>query len=288
MEEKIFSNNFTLRFQKSIIEKEYIEMKEKLHKYYVKYMTMLVFIINIGLIILFSIILKENFHLLNFKILALSTYVFSFIVLSAFIISLALSNNSKILNLINNIDYFILFFLMTNLYFVVGEFLGGIPMITYLLMGTEMIIRLVWVLLGLQGFLESFVLIIIAIIFEWVLYGNIPTKIPMKDLHLFNGTHSIIMLYVLIFSYFMIKQQKVSFFFFKNANAKAEWFSSVLENINTGYLIIKNGKVFYVNSYLYSKLETLNFTDETNEESNIRLTTCDSKIILIFIFLKRN
>jgi hypothetical protein len=276
MEEKIFKSNFKLDFILPTIEKEFSKHKEHLILKCIKIFTWIIFILSLGPTILISCNFKF-YKYISFQIIMYTSYSTSFILFINLLLVKFLNKRILLMRIIIFVTYYLFTFVWVNFLYQIGHFLQGPPILFFALFSAEMIFRLIWVLVGIMGFVDSLIIISSAIITEWVMYGPMPGFIPLTETMLYILSHSVGMILMLIFSYFLVKQQKRAFYFYQKANLKAIWFSSILENINTGYMSSSKLGISYVNTYLSSMLENLKFNQNIINESNNKNKTIESK-----------
>lgn len=288
MEEKIFKSEFKLNFILTNIENEYSKHKEQLIQKCVKIFTWIIFIMSLGPTILISCNFKF-YGYINFKIIMYTSYFTSFVLFINLLIVRYKIDKTNLMRLIIYVNYYLFTFVWVNFLYQIGHFLKGPPILFFALFSAEMIFRLIWVLIGIFGFTDSLIIICSAIITEWAIYGPMPGFIPLIETMLYILSHSVGMILMLIFSYFLVKQQKRAFYFYHRANMKAKWFSSILESMNTGYMSLSKVGINYVNTYLSSILENLKFNQNIISESNNKHKfTTESKQInnnLKFLFI---
>jgi hypothetical protein len=119
----------------------------------------------------------------------------------------------------------------------------------------EILFRLFWVIFGIQGFIENFILTCISIIIAWAIY--VPTHFgnELTTSYFNNLGYTLILFVVMLLSYILERQQKNAFYFQIKAKTKTNWLLNVLDNMSTGFLSIRGDTISYVNSFFKNKLE---------------------------------
>jgi hypothetical protein len=182
-----------------------------------------------------------------------------------------LTKKIKIIKMINYTIFFFQIFVIIAFRFAiikVTNFYSILLFFEYLL---EIIVRLIWVVFFLHSFLESLVLNILSLITVWIV---VPTLFPEK---LYNEeiintlAYSFVLLSVIIIAYVLERQQKEAFYFHWQADTKAKWLINVFENLNSGFVSIKNSKISYINSYFKIFLQNIKFNDQIRKDKNLEV-----------------
>lgn len=133
----------------------------------------------------------------------------------------------------------------------------------------DIVLRLTWVLLFIQTFIESFLLNMFSIFTIWL---TIPFLFPADyyNTAMTNfSSYSCSILVVIGFSYILSRQQKKGFYFNWVADTKANWLTSVFENMNTGFISIKGEKISYINSFMLNQFKKIRNVIRENKENQI-------------------
>jgi hypothetical protein len=141
----------------------------------------------------------------------------------------------------------------------------------------EINFRLIWVLLHVQSFLECFILNTLSILTIWLIVPFIyPADVYNRGMFNFFA-YSCALMSVISFAYFLEKNSKKAFYFHWISDKKANWLSNVFENMNSGFVSFRGGRISYINSSLKKQLKKFkNFTKKyspTNSEIFIKNQT---------------
>lgn len=255
MKEPIYKSCFSLKFDNESIEAEWQKQKQKYIRKMNKIISTALFVVSIGISVGISFYFMKFFNDSNlFKVVLFTSYIAAFVYLVNTILSYCVQN-IKIIIYVQHINYILFAFLACDFRFPFLNLSQTNAILFYILFNFEILARVVWVLLQLQGFLECFILNSIQIALIWILYApNFDDSTFMRSMYnilAYTFTLSV----VVFFSYILERQQKNAFFFSLTSVKKAEWFMNIFENMNTGFLSIKGDKVSYLNSYLAKKIK---------------------------------
>jgi signal transduction histidine kinase/CheY-like chemotaxis protein len=153
-------------------------------------------------------------------------------------------------------------FMSVRFYFA---FILKVDLLVYsLVFVLEMMFRLFWAVLGLIDFVPGVFIVVINVSLNVALIS--PT-IPLFLFYSFTIYTSIILLTCGL-SYFFIKEQKKSFYYNLSLKLKNEWYESIIDNMNSGFISIKNNVIQYNNKTLLSFVKTT-VSASTNENINL-------------------
>jgi hypothetical protein len=88
------------------------------------------------------------------------------------------------------------------------------------------------------------------------------------------------------FSYFIEKERKGSFYYSDHDNLKTKWLSSILDKMNTGYISIKDDKIFFINSCSTQKFNSWKYlqneylADERLKQVNFKYDSTTKKFYI--------
>lgn len=268
MQEKIFTSPLNLKMENKQVESDFQKMKIKKFKFFHFKITLFSFISSLSVMI-FQYFLYEKFQDIKFFKFNLIMNSIATVMYLLLMICSYLTNNIQIMKWI---DYFIFYFQI----FVIMAFRFAIIRATdaslillffeYLI---EIIVRLIWVLLFLHSFKESFFLNTLSLVTVWIVVTSL---FPEKsfNIEIINTlTYSCVIISVIVIGYILERQQKEAFYFQWQANSKAKWLTNVFENLNSGFVSIKNSKISYVNSYFKKFLQNLKIIDKFQNIENL-------------------
>jgi signal transduction histidine kinase len=121
----------------------------------------------------------------------------------------------------------------------------------FLLFVSEMIIRMMWFMLGCIGFKTGVYLHIITMILKLSLFSIItPNEVYYR-----TSIYNIILICVNLLSYFYCKERKISFYYNIMLKLKNEWYKNIIDNMNSGFISIRDGQVEYCNKTLLGYIQ---------------------------------
>lgn len=100
---------------------------------------------------------------------------------------------------------------------------------------------------------RSIILNFLIIFSSWIIYFFIESiEIPLS-LMIF---HNLLVTMNGVFSFFYNRENRKNFLINHEVKEKNEWYQSVLENMNSGLILIRNNKIVYMNNYFKEKVYT--------------------------------
>jgi hypothetical protein len=162
--------------------------------------------------------------------------------------------------------YFLLLFIFVNFRYTIFRVAKINTVVFYFLVIIEITIRLIWVIVGLQSFLECLMLNGFCVVFMWIVYPPVFPKEIFSDGMINYMVYSTALLVCIVFSYVLERQQKLAFYFHWVAEKKAAWLASVFENMNAGFISIRGDKITYINSFLLKQFYKIKSSKEKNRE----------------------
>lgn len=250
MKDKIFKSCFNLQFTKKETEAEYENHKCGLIKKYILLYSFLMLLFAFGTSITASIYLEKFYLRVDFRITTYTSYFISIIYIVFLIIS-AFVKNPQVLKYMNYVNYYLITFIFVNFRYGLVNWIKVDIIIFYAINTFEIVVRVSWLLIGLLGFLESVLLNTLIILSNWIYYVPIQRD---EFTFYFLIAHTIVYVIVISFSYSCEYQQRKSFYFILVANKKNKWFSNIFENMNTGFISVKDGKIKYINKFMLENL----------------------------------
>jgi signal transduction histidine kinase/CheY-like chemotaxis protein len=253
MNYKIFKSNITLTYND-----KFFETKYKQHRYIHlrKYNIILSSILTVLSIIITILLIFEFPGLkLIFQYYAAAMYCYISCILTVIVTVLSIwLKNNRYQEWLIYINYLMILFLFTNYKFYAGYVLKADYMIYVLIFITEIMFRLAWFVYGCIDFLPGFYLQLITIILNFALYGII---VPRNFFYRFT-IHHCILLFTSLLSYLYIREQKRSFYYNLKLETKIEWYKSIIDNMNSGFISINNNEEIQ-----YTNMTLLNFLRNT-------------------------
>jgi signal transduction histidine kinase len=268
---KHFRNLWCLRLFYPGIDQKFVKMRDEKILKINPYFTIITFIIAL-LDTIYQTVIKTNgkINLFSWSNTALNlsyaASAFNFI----FLIFVITFKNPTLQRLLNYLNYLI----VTIPLFLTRSILYRTELadnnIFSLLLIIEFFIRIAWLFFNMILFQEALVLnstiIISLLIFTPIV---MPSKNSLDD---YNVPYNLFLVVFTLISYFHTKQLKESFNFNFNLKSKNRWFSNIMENMNSGFLYLKNGRINYMNNILIEKMmknkEISNIIEDQNPNKN--------------------
>jgi hypothetical protein len=268
--ENIFGSKFKLYFKQKQIEEEYTkDVNEKLNNY-VKLLT-----ISLGMLSLIPCFeVAFMFYLTSYKdFMGVTILTFTinliYLVLTCLVCN---TKNIKILRVINYINYSLVAFILLNILYPLVHYMKISKIILYGIISLEVFARMVWILLGLHGFMEGLLICIFTSVAAWSTYATIGEGLAVENNILLLITRTICMMFVVIFAYFLEKTQRKVYYFDYLNKKKNEWNENVLNKMNAGFFSYKNKNINYINHYLQNEIKNWKFLNLKPICSNSKTT----------------
>lgn len=249
MNERIFYNRIKLNFQEKEAESDYQIKKDKILNLCIRHVILFSLVSSLAVAIFQIFYFDKAKSLILYKFNLISSFSASliytiFILLSFFI------KNSRVYKWFHYIVFFYQIFVIISFRFTIIRIVEAPSILLFLEYLFEILVRLTWVVFNLQSFSESFMLNTLSLVAVWIVIPNLYPEIYLKDELYFTMAYSFVLVSVIIIAYILEKQQRIAFYYQWKADRKAQWLTNVLENLNSGFMSIKEGKVTYINSFL--------------------------------------
>lgn len=273
---EIFDSCFKLSFSQKDIESDYSRNKEKSVSSSLKIVSILIFILSCAASTSISFFYADYADL-SFKVLMVISYFITFCYLIFLSLLFCMRKNIRFYKFLNNFNYSVLVFVSINFRYPLIHYLKVNNILFYALMTVETMFRLGFIVVNLITFLENFILNCITLFFIWVVYPPIGDPTTELTNMLLLLACSMDVLLVILFGYFLERQRKMAFYYSFTANRKAQWLLNILDNLNNGFISIKNKKIAYINSYMLNKIENYksNYKDQVMDFNLNPLTTSE-------------
>jgi signal transduction histidine kinase len=247
MSYNMFNSIFTLRFRDSYYETKYIEEKYAFRKKYNIILSLILTCISVAISICFILYIEQLKKYFAAFYMVMICFVTTLINIIVTLLCIFIKGN-RLQEWLTYINYMLIYFtfILMRLYF---NWILKIDILTYaLVMVVEVIFRLTWSMLGLVDFVPGSYLQIANVVFTFALYGPI---FPLKYYYSFS-IYTVILVLTSSLSYFFIREQKKSFYYNLSLKHKNEWYESIIDNMNSGFMSIKDNEVQYYNKTLLS------------------------------------
>jgi hypothetical protein len=209
----------------------------------------------------------------------LSTLVYLiFLFLSCF------CKNIKLLRWIHYFNFYLQIFIAIGFRYTIIRFSKVEIFVLFYLYLIDIVIRLVWVLLFIQTFIESFIWNLLSILTIWLTIPFLFSADVYNTAMTNFSSYTCALLVVIAFSYVLSRQQKRAFYFHWMADRKANWLTSVFENMNTGFISIKGEKISYINSFMLNQFKKIRKTIKEQEGNQLITERPESNKFLKILF----
>jgi signal transduction histidine kinase/CheY-like chemotaxis protein len=266
--DNIFESKFTLRLKDKFFEQQYQDKRYKKLKKYNIILSSVLFVMAVAITIIISLqkaIMFENFVNQYRSILQFITTL----LLSINLILSIVVKNPKVQSWITYINYIYILFVFNTLKFYFVRILEVDMLIYTFLFTVEMFFRKSWFFIGLIDFVPGVYLQVVSIVLNYVMYS--PTSV--LSLQFRFSINAGIMMITNGITYFYIKEQKRSFYYYLFMKSKYDWFKNVIDNMNSGFMSVEKNEIQYFN-YTMVKLINNNLTikETAADSSNDYLT----------------
>jgi signal transduction histidine kinase len=250
MDFKIFKNKITLKFNNNVMETDY--SKSCLQKLTNRnfFITLAFFFISLLTNIL--IIYNYNSYLTKLpyiKNLSLSCSISFFYLI--FLIFLKWTRYSLIQYLTNYFNFANIFFLFSFFRFYLELIDNKEQILGFILLILDFIFKLFLLAQGNFGVIEIFLLLIFN---SFSIIAYYLPSVTWDDLRsYFIGYNCLLILFLLV-TYCYVYHSKKTFYFTTKLKNKMNWCKNIIDNMSSGFVFIKNGKIKYINKMLKERI----------------------------------
>lgn len=274
MTEQIFSNDFTIKFSDNNYEKDF-KNKNKHHAIMFSFwVSLILFFLSLICSILF--ILSDN--TIIYGELGLKTdlkhtfwliYLITFLFFANTIINIFVKHNITFKKVCCYFNYYGILFIF--FYYGIYIFLNSNKnpfLYIYFVLFVEFIIRLAIILFQMIDFIESLILNIFIAGTVWLLVYYFEMLNLTIQINIF---HNLKLFLVSGYAYFYSKQIRRAFYFNEKEKEQIIWYKSIIEKMNSGFILVKNNKIeimnriildFFINNLYFAKLINKNSSQE--------------------------
>jgi signal transduction histidine kinase/CheY-like chemotaxis protein len=261
---QIFNSRITLSFKDKYYDMKYNQETTASRKKYNILTSVFLTCISIAFTIPMIMEYSNLKEALNSRYSAMLCYISTGLILVLTTICIIVKNHSfqkwltylnyiAILFVFSNFRYYCLFMLKTDIF------------IYTLLFIVEMKFRLVLFIVGLIDFVPGVYLQLILIIFNISIFSPI---LPLT-LYFRFSIYAFLMMLMSLMSYFFTRERKRSFYWNLSLKIKNSWYESIIDNMNSGFISIKDKEIQYYNKTLlgFLKKPSSNEVILTNNEN---------------------
>jgi hypothetical protein len=267
MPEPLFENNFHLKLAIKKIESEYQNMKDSKLSCFSTPIILLSIIFSWATMIFQYVFFqqneKNNFFKLNLVMTTITSLMYMIMILIA-----TISKNIKVKRWINYLIFYFQVYVIIAFRFVIFQVLNVTPIFLFLEYTIEIVVRLFYVIASIHSFLESLVLNFISLSTVWILITLLIPEQFYKEEMKNTANYTLIIIFVVAISYFLERQQKEAFYYRWQADAKVRRLTNSYENLTSGFVSVKNGKISFFNKYLKEILLNEKFNEKIMRRKN--------------------
>ena len=256
MNDNIFNNNFKLRFNNKEVEVDFQKMKDEKFIYFNKWIIIFSLCSAVAVSIFQAFYFEAFDKYIFFKFNSITTLLAAFMYL-IFVIASYRCKNLIILKWLHYVLFYFQIFVIMAFRFAIIRIVNVSPILLFFQYFFEIIVRLVCVILFLHSFLESLILNTLSLLTVWIVIPSLFPPDNFKDEMINTLAYSCVLFSVMGIAFILERQQKLAFYFFWLADNKAKWLTNVFDNLNSGFLSIKGGKISFINSFFLTRMKKL-------------------------------
>jgi hypothetical protein len=267
MSEAIFENWFYLTLTNKKTELEYQYMRDKKLLFFSTAIISFSMLASWAVMVFQYVYYQQNEDIKFFKINVSMTTIASII----YVIMLVIGVKTKNIKIIRFINYFIFYFqifVIIAFRYAIFRVVSVTQLLLFLEYLIEIIVRLIWVVGFIHSFIESLILNLMSVTTVWFI---IPILIPEKfynDEIKNTVNYTLVIIAVIAISYLLERQQKKAFYYRLQADAKVRRLTNSFENLKSGFVSLKNGKISFINKHLKDILLNEKFNEKVGRRKN--------------------
>jgi signal transduction histidine kinase len=260
----IFNSLVTLRYKDKHYEAKYKEKHSLRRKYNIflsLFLTCLIISVSILMIVDYSD-LDGSYNTRYSTMFCFITGALSIIITLLCIIV----KGNKFQEWLTYVSYILILFVFANLRYYLVWVIKIDLLIYTLIFVIEMIFRLMWFELGLIDFVPGVYLQLTSMVINFCIFAPI---LPRNYFFRFS-VYNCILILTSIMSYFLIREQKRSFYYNLSLKLQNQWYESIIDNMNSGFISIKDREIQYFNKILLSFFrEPYNSDVQSNNNNDV-------------------
>jgi hypothetical protein len=279
MSDAIFQNFLYLTLTNKKTELEYQKMRDKKLFFLTLPIILFSIIASWATMVFQYVYYKQNEDIKLFKINVIMTTIASIIYVFMLLVGTR-TKNIKILRFINYFIFYFQIFVIIAFRYAIFRVVSVTPLLLFLEYLFEIVVRLIWVVGFIHSFVESLLLNLMSVISVWLI---VPFLIPEQfyDDEIKNTlNYTLVIVAVIAISYVLEIQQKEAFYYRLQADSKVKRLTNYFENLKSGFVSLKNGKISFINKHLKDILLNKKFKDkfERTKQSTANSTFTEGKI----------
>jgi signal transduction histidine kinase/CheY-like chemotaxis protein len=128
----------------------------------------------------------------------------------------------------------------------------------------QILLRQLWFFTSNLDFMEGVLIVLSNLIFAYAFFGPV---LPLNQHYKFVIVFIIVILSVAM-TYFYVFEKKKSFFYNRNLKNQNEWYDSIIQNMDSGFIKVKSDRIIFINKTLLNNLQNVEGFEELGENNN--------------------
>jgi signal transduction histidine kinase len=250
MDFNIFKNKFTLTYRSKTTEKGYSKLQyENLRKYgiYITLAFCLISLIACSLLIYhYAVYLGYNSYVKNLSFSCSISIIY--LILLAVILRF---KNPCTLYTANYYNFIVVFFLFSFFRYYLELMKNKEQIAGFILLILDFIFKLFLITRGTFNILDTLLLCVANCLM--IIAFLLPT-VPWSELKSYFIGYTCLLVLFLLTTYAYVFHAKSTFYYNTKLKNKAAWARGVIDNMSSGFVYVKNGKIKYINKMLTDKI----------------------------------
>jgi signal transduction histidine kinase len=260
--ENIFESLITLKFKERLYETIYQQNKDQTIKKYNIIQSSILFLLSLVLTIIFCLDMSTMVERFDLKYVMILQFVSNGLITIKLLLTIFISN-LKIQRWLTYFSYICISLVFAPYRYWLIYWIDIDIMIICFLFTLESFFRLVIFFLGIIDFMPG---LYVQVLSQMVNYGLFYIPVPMR-FHFRFSIYACILLLTNVIAYFYTKEQRRSFYYYHSLKNRYEWFKNIIDNMNSGFVVITNGQIqYYNNTFLKFFSDRLIATNSSQEE----------------------
>jgi hypothetical protein len=280
--DEVFKTRLNLKFIEIDVESDFRKMKDNKLNLFIRPAVIFSFISSVAVSTFISFYIESSKNIKIFQFSLFTSWIASFIYF-IFIVGLCITKNLKLYRWMNFFFFYFQIYVIIAIRFALVKIVKVSSIMIFFEYFLEIFIRLFWVILYLQSFSESLIMNMLSLVTVWIVICSMYPVEYLREEIIITLAYSFVIFSVIVLAWIIERQQKLAFYFKWKAEKKASWLTKVLDNLNSGFISMKKGKINYINSFLLSLIykfkqlknkNTNNLLHKDLESKNIFLKSC--------------
>lgn len=245
----VLSNMLNTRVYNLMIESDFQAMRNKKLMFFSLPILLFSLASSLSVMIFQFFFLKNNFEIVFFKFNIIMTSIATLLYFILLIFSVS-RKNIKINRVVNYIIFYFQIFVIIAFRFAIFRVINVTSILLFLQYLIEIMVRLLWVVIFIHSFMESLILNLMSLATVWII---IPLFIPNKfydDEIMYTINYSFVIFAVIIINFIIEQKQKEAFYYQWQAENRVKSLANTLENLNSGFVSFRGGKINFINSHM--------------------------------------